>query len=487
MGARAPGGLDPMRFPVITAVANVLAHAPGLVRYGSKPLRDLAGDPGLWPSLAARLRPYDLALAYAPNQAYVGTRDPESLRAMPRPWHAAADPLASPRGPFGDVIPEVELLGLLKLCDRARLVALEADTLGGAAAGLAGRGLATAAELSALAPAGAGAIAGVVKSGEAIPLWLGDAVVGAMTRGHEQDEALTANVLLENLAAKATGVLALRRLLRDVEHRLGPRDIEFVLAGSEEAVGDRYQRGGGNIAKAIAEGAGCVRATGFDVKSFCASTLYAVFNAAALIQAGVFSRVVVVAGGSLAKLGMKYRAHVAKRMPVLEDVLAGIAVLVERGSEAGPSIRLDAVGMHRVGAGSSQQAVVEALVMEPLARAGCRLADVDRYATEMHNPEVTEPAGSGDVPTGNYRLIAALGALRGELPRDGIPAFIAAHGMPGYAPTQGHIASAVCYLAHALRAMRAGAMRRVLFMAKGSLFLGRMTEAADGVSLLLEA
>jgi betaine reductase len=143
--------------------------------------------------------------------------------------------------------------------------------------------------------------------------------------------------------------------------------------------------------------------------------------------------------------------------------------------------------MHTVGTGSSQQAVVEALVMGPLARAACGLRDVDRYATEMHNPEVTEPAGSGDVPAGNYRLIAALGVLRGQLTREGIPEFIAAHGLPGYAPTQGHIASAVCYLAHALRAMRARKMKRALFMAKGSLFLGRMTEAADGVSFLLEA
>ena len=124
--------------------------------------------------------------------------------------------------------------------------------------------------------------------------------------------------------------------------------------------------------------------------------------------------------------------------------------------------------------------------MGPLARAGCRLRDVDRYATEMHNPEVTEPAGSGDVPAGNYRLIAALGALRGEIAREAIQEFITAHGLPGYAPTQGHIASAVCYLAHALRAMRAGKMKRALFMAKGSLFLGRMTEAADGVSFIME-
>jgi glycine/sarcosine/betaine reductase complex component C subunit beta len=475
------------RFPAITAVANVLAHAPGLVRYGSKPLRDLAAQPVLADAIAARLRTYEQAVAYPPNQVYVGNRDPEALRALPRPWFETPDPEASTEGAFGDFVDEVELLGLLKLNDRARLVEMDASALGAAGERLSRLGIVTQAEMEKLAPASAGAIGKPIESGDAIPLRLDGRVAGSIARGHEQDEALTANVLLENLVAKTTGMLALRRLVRQVGHRLGPDEIDFVIAGSEEAVGDRYQRGGGNLAKAIAEAAGITRATGFDVKSFCASTLYGVFNAAALVQAGIFARVAVVAGGSLAKLGMKYRAHVAKQMPILEDVLAGIAVLVERGSDADPVIRLDTLGMHTVGTGSSQQAVVEALVMAPLAKAGYRLRDVDRYATEMHNPEVTEPAGSGDVPGGNYRLIAALGVLKGELARDGIGEFITAHGMPGYAPTQGHIASAVCYLAHALRAMRAGQMKRALFMAKGSLFLGRMTEAADGVSFLLEA
>ena len=476
-----------MTFPAITAVANVLAHAPGLVRYGSKPLRDIAQDPAVLDAITPRLRSYADAVAYGPNQAFIGNVEPEMLASVPRPWWQALDRAASSTGAFGDVIDETELLGLVKLCDRARLVHLDAPTLATARAGLERRGLVTSTETSVLAPADATAIEALCRSGEAIPLTLDGRVVGAIARGHEQDEALTANVLQENLCGKATGVLALRRLLGMVEGRVGPGDIDFVLAGSEEAVGDRYQRGGGNLAKAIAESAGITTATGFDVKAFCASTLYAVFNAAAVIQAGIFSRVVVVAGGSLAKLGMKYRAHVAKQMPILEDVLAGIAILVERPGAGHPVIRLDTVGLHTIATGSAQQAVVEALVIKPLDKAGYRLRDVDRYATEMHNPEVTEPAGSGDVPKGNYRLIGALGAMRGELPRDGINEFIAAHGMPGYAPTQGHIASAVCYLAHALRAMRAGKMRRVLFMAKGSLFLGRMTEASDGVSFILEA
>jgi betaine reductase len=465
-------------------VANVLAHAPGLVRYGSKPLRDFAQAPATLDAISVRLRSYGDAVAYGPNQAFIGNLEPEALTAVPRPWFQALDRSASSTGAFGELISEVELLGLLKLCDRARLVHLDGATLAEAAARLVERGVATSDEMTGLGSAEPLNVATLCEKGEALPLFLDGRVVGAIARGHEEDESLTANVLLENLAAKATGVLALRRLLKAA--RLGPGDVDFVLAGSEEAVGDRYQRGGGNLAKAIAESAGVVTATGFDVKAFCASTLYAVFNAAALVQAGVFARVGVVAGGSLAKLGMKYRAHVAKRMPILEDVLAGIAILVERARPGDPVIRLDAVGLHTIATGSAQQAIVEALVVNPLAKAGYRLGDVDRYATEMHNPEVTEPAGSGDVPRGNYRLIAALGAMRGEIPRDGINEFIARHGMPGYAPTQGHIASAVCYLAHALRAMRAGTMRRALFMAKGSLFLGRMTEASDGVSFLLE-
>jgi betaine reductase len=475
-----------MAFPVITAVANVLAHAPGLVRYGSKPVRDLKREPALIDTISAHLRSYEDAVAYAPNQAYIGNRDPESLRALPRPWFKAPDESARADGALGDFIGETELLGLLKLCDSARLVQMGAETLATAGQLLTQRGLVTAGEIAQLKPASAAAIEGAVKSGEALPLRLGDGVVGSMARGHEEDEALTANVLLENLCTKATGVLALRRLLRQLDGRLSPGQIDFVMAGSEEAVGDRYQRGGGNIAKAIGESAGLTRASGFDVKAFCASTLYAVFNAAALIQAGIATRVVVVAGGSLAKLGMKYRAHVAKQMPILEDVLAGLAILIEPGNGRDPAVRLDTLGLHRIENGSAQREIVEALVMGPLARAGCRLTEVDRYATEMHNPEVTEPAGSGDVPTGNYRLIAALGAVRGEIPRHGIDGFIATHGLPGYAPTQGHIASAVCYLGHALHGIRAGKLKRVLFMAKGSLFLGRMTELSDGVSFLVE-
>ena len=59
--------------------------------------------------------------------------------------------------------------------------------------------------------------------------------------------------------------------------------------------------------------------------------------------------------------------------------------------------------------------------------------------------------------------------------------------MPGFSPTQGHIASAIPFLAQAVDLLREGRMHRAMFLAKGSLFLGRMTQMSDGMSFILEA
>lgn len=83
-------------------------------------------------------------------------------------------------------------------------------------------------------------------------------------------------------------------------------------------------------------------------------------------------------------------------------------------------------------------------------------------------------------------MIAALAAQAGEIDREGIPAFVRRHGLPGFSPTQGHIPSAIPYLPHAIAGLTSGKFRLVQLVAKGSLFLGRMTEMADGASLLLE-
>lgn len=58
--------------------------------------------------------------------------------------------------------------------------------------------------------------------------------------------------------------------------------------------------------------------------------------------------------------------------------------------------------------------------------------------------------------------------------------------MPGFAPTQGHIPSGVPFIGHAVDAITAGSLKRAMIIGKGSLFLARLTNLADGASFLLE-
>ncbi|HZH85432.1 MAG TPA: glycine/sarcosine/betaine reductase complex component C subunit beta, partial [Phototrophicaceae bacterium] len=318
----------------------------------------------------------------------------------------------------------------------------------------------------------------------ALPLYSGERLIGAFEAAHPEDASLAAEVLLENLAAKVTAAHSLRALCKQLD--LDPGEIDFVFSCSEEAVGDRYNRGGGNLAKAIAEQVGCVKASGCDVKAFCAGPMYAVVQAASLVQSGVAKRVAVVAGGSLAKLGMKFESHVKKNMPVLEDVLGSFAVILSAAKPGEPCVRLDSAAFHPVGAGASPQAMAENLAEKPLAKLGMKLTDVDRYGVELHNPEITVPSGSGDVPRTNYLTLAALAVMRGQIAKAEMEDFVRTRGMLGYAPTQGHIPSAIVYLGHAVERLRAKQIRHALLIAKGSLFLGRMTQLSDGCSFLVD-
>jgi hypothetical protein len=83
-------------------------------------------------------------------------------------------------------------------------------------------------------------------------------------------------------------------------------------------------------------------------------------------------------------------------------------------------------------------------------------------------------------------MLAGLGVVRGELERSEIAGFARAHGMPGFSPTQGHIASAVPWLPHALARIGRGELADTMLIAKGSLFLGRLTRLWDGASVTLE-
>jgi len=460
----------------VEGVFYSLTHVPDLVRYGSKPSRETKANHDLAEGLAKKLRSFPEAVAYAPHQVYIGNITPEELNGLTKPWYEKLIEGASVQGRFGDLVDQSRFYSLLAASDQFDLVTFEEKWFqehagGGPANGRKPR-LRSIAEIKALCDKGA------------FQLCSGGMLVGAFEAGHAEDANLTAEILLENLAAKVTAAHALRSLLNAV--KLHPGEIDYVISCSEEAVGDRYNRGGGNLAKAIAEEVGCENASGSDTKAFCAGPLYAMVHGASLIQSGVCRKVAVVAGGSLAKLGMKFESHLKKGMPVLEDVLGSFAVVLEAAKPNMPCVRLDSAAFHPVRAGASPQAMAEFLAEKPLAKLGMKLTDVDRYGVELHNPEITVPSGSGDVPRTNYLTLAALAVMRGQIQKSQMEDFVRARGMVGYAPTQGHIPSAIVYLGHALDALRDGKIRNAMFISKGSLFLGRMTQLSDGCSFLVE-
>ena len=51
--------------PVVSGARLILAHAPGMVRHGSKPMRELDGNPDLAEELFSSLRTFEEAVAYA--------------------------------------------------------------------------------------------------------------------------------------------------------------------------------------------------------------------------------------------------------------------------------------------------------------------------------------------------------------------------------------------------------------------------------------
>ena len=104
----------------------------------------------------------------------------------------------------------------------------------------------------------------------------------------------------------------------------------------------------------------------------------------------------------------------------------------------------------------------------------------------MQNPDITKPAGAGDVPNANYKMIGALAVKMGNLDRKELPSFIENHGMVGWAPTQGHIPSGVPYLGFAREDIMNGKIKNAMIVGKGSLFLGRMTNLFDGISFVIE-
>lgn len=477
-----------MNYSVVKGTSYVLMHAPDMIIHNGTTQtteRILHPDSEYLKVLPNHIRSYEEAVNYMPNQIYIGNHKPEELKKIEQPWYDKDVPDAKREGKYGEIMPQDEFIGLMKIVDVFDLVVLSKEFTAEVKTKLEKHPLIKD-ELVAKLKEGTelAEIEKDINELGAEALYNDKKVVGCVKRAHDVDTNLSAHVMFENLVTKASGVLSALHLI--AKNDINPEDIEYVIECSEEACGDMNQRGGGNFAKSVAEMAGLTNATGSDIRGFCAAPAHAIISAASLVQAGTFKNVMVVAGGCTAKLGMNGKDHVKKEMPVLEDVIGGFAILIGENDGVNPVLRTDLVGRHTVGTGSSPQAVITSLVTNPLDRGNLKITDIDKYSVEMQNPDITKPAGAGDVPTANYKMIAALGVKRGDLERTAINDFIENHGMEGWAPTQGHIPSGAPYIGFGREAMLAGEINRAMIIGKGSLFLGRMTNLFDGTSIVME-
>jgi len=472
---------------VIMGTGYILVHVPDMVVHsGTTQTTERIVNPNseYLKQLPGHIRSYADAAAYLPNQVYIGTASPDALAQAPQPWYGIREGKSGRFGPFGEIMPQDEFLLLMQACDAFDLVFLGREFVEETKQRFAAHPL-MGEDILARVKEGAdpSEIDRLVAEENAEPLYHMGKTVGCVKKAHDVDSNLSAHVIHENLVSKASCVLSLLHVVR--QSGIDKGTVDYVIDCSEEACGDMNQRGGGNFAKAAADVAGLTGASGCDIRAFCAAPAHAVIHAASLVSAGVYENVIVAAGGSTAKLGMNGKDHIKKGLPILEDVLGGFAVLISKNDGMHPEVNTDIVGNHKVGTGSSPQAVISSLVTAPLNKVGMKILDVDKYAVEMQNPEITKSAGAGDIPLSNYKMIAALAVMQKEIERSQIDEFTQKHGMVGWAPTQGHIPSGVPYLGFACRDILAGKIKNAMIIGKGSLFLGRMTNLFDGISFML--
>lgn len=476
---------------VVKKAVNCLFHTPRLVLSGSKPMREIQKGEISLPQIGFKLRSYKMATVYPPNQTFIGNISPEELLDIPQPWHQQDNLSAKRCGRFGRIMDETTFLSLLALSDIGGFFEISDDAIG-----LLSEKLKT-------CPFFKNSVLDkvkvecypeifekIMKDNSVLAIVGGKKLIGCFNRDNSseggEDENLKAHHLLENYCAKASGAFAIKELC--YRSKIKPEKIDFILSCGEEACGDRYQRGGGGMAKAMGEMAGCLNAGGMDVKNFCAAPVSAIITASAFVKSCLYDNVVVVGGGSLAKLGMKFKSFLQQDMPILDDCLGAFACLITRDDGISPIIRLEkgATGLNPISAGFNDGVVYNNVIIEPLKVLGLKMSDVDKYAPELQDPEIMQFAGSGDVATANYKKIALMAIKSGEIEMKDAPEFIKKIGMPGFSPVQGHIPSAVPYLAHAVENIMSGKMNRAMFVGKASLFLNRLVKMFDAKSFIIE-
>lgn len=117
-----------MSFPVLRGASYALIQAPDMVLHqGSTQTSEMRLNPDseYLKELPKHLRSFEDAVAYPPNQVYIGGLRPLDLNSIERPWYGHPVAKATAEGKHGEILPEDAFYGLMKAVDMFDLVLLE--------------------------------------------------------------------------------------------------------------------------------------------------------------------------------------------------------------------------------------------------------------------------------------------------------------------------------------------------------------------------
>ena len=115
---------------VIRGAGYVLAHTPDMVLHNGTTQtteRIVTPDSEYLKELPSHIRSFEQAVAYWPNQVYIGNKTPDELAAVAQPWCDKECDCHERYGKFGQMMPQNEFLLLMQACDVFDLVELEAE------------------------------------------------------------------------------------------------------------------------------------------------------------------------------------------------------------------------------------------------------------------------------------------------------------------------------------------------------------------------
>ena len=114
-------------YAVLKGVSYTLAVTPDMVLHnGTTQMTERQVNPEseYLNEVPLHLRSYEDAVAYLPNQVYIGNSTPEDLEENEFPWYDKKC-IGGRKGKFGEIMPQDEFIGLMQICDAFDLVKLE--------------------------------------------------------------------------------------------------------------------------------------------------------------------------------------------------------------------------------------------------------------------------------------------------------------------------------------------------------------------------